>query len=170
MHSDSISTISDGHDFFIGEEHNRSILPYWITDLPPSYAAATSQQRENVTGRISPYNPPPPYTMAMETSTTGQISPTVPSEESHSTGGQHQDQNGNTHTPDTLTLHQPHPYRVSVNSSQNCGPPERTHSLRIPKNAVRLSSHDCRHETHSLDRHLAKCGIKKTSDDSSNMC
>ena len=108
--------------------------------------------------------------MAVETPTTGQISLTDPSEESHSTGGQHQHQSGNIHTPDTLTLHQPCLYRVSINSLQNCGPPERTHSLRIPKNAVRLSSHDCKHDTHSLDRHLATCRIKKTTDDSSSVC
>jgi len=108
--------------------------------------------------------------MAVETPTTGQISPTAPSEQSQSTGGQHQLQNGNIHTPDTLTLHQPHPYRLSINSSEHCGPPERTHSLRIPKNSVRLSSHDCKHDTHSLDRHLAKCRVKKTTDDNSSAC
>lgn len=108
--------------------------------------------------------------MAVETPTTGQISSTAPSEESHSIGGQHQHQNGNIHTPDILTLHQPRPYRVSINSSQNCGPAERTHSLRIPRNAVRLSSHDCKHDTHSLDRHLAKCRIKKTTDDNNSEC
>lgn len=170
MHSDSISTISDGHDIATGEQHNRAILPYWIIDLPPSYAAATSQQHENATGRISPNIPPPPYSMAMDTPTTGQISPTAPSEDSHSTGAQHQHLNGTIHTPDTLTLHLPHPYRVSANSSQNCGPPERTHSLRIPKNEVTLSSHDCKHDTHSLDSHLAKRRIKKTTDDSSSGC
>lgn len=170
MHSDSISTISDGHDIVISQEHTRSILPYWITDLPPSYAAATSQQAENVTGRISPYIPPPPYTMVVEPPTIGQSSPTALSEEIHSTGAQHQHQNGNIHTPDTLTLYQPHPYRVSINSLQNCGPLERTHSLRIPKNAFRLSSPDCKHDTLSLDGHLAECRINKTTDDNSSVC
>lgn len=94
--------------------------------------------------------------MAVETPTAGQISPATPSEGSHPTGEQHQHPNGKIHTPDTLTLNQPYPYTVSINSSQNCGPPERTHSLRIPKNEVTLSSHDCKHDTHSLDRHLAK--------------
>jgi hypothetical protein len=170
MHSESVSTISDGHDVSTGGQDNRAILPYWITDLPPSYAAATSQQHENATGRISPNIPPPPYAMTVEIPTTGQISPAAPSEDNHSTGAQHQHLNGKIHIPDTLTLHQPHPYRVSVNSSQNCGPPERTHSLRIPKNEVTLSSHDCKRDTLSLDRYLAKRRIKKTTDESSSVC
>lgn len=173
MHSDSISTVSDGHDSVMVGEHNRSILPYWITDLPPSYAAATSQQAENVTGRISPYVPPPPYTMAVEPSTDGQSSSTASSGESQSARQQHQHQNGNirVHTPDTLTLHQPHPYRVPINSLQDCGPPEHTHSLKIPSNAVRLLPPDCKHnDTHSLDRHLAERRIKETTDDSSSVC
>lgn len=169
MNSESISTISDGNDVATGEQHNGAILPYWITDLPPSYAAATSHQQENATGRISPNIPPPPYVMNVETPTTGQISPAAPSEDSHSTGAQHQHLNGKIHTPDTLILHQPHPYRVSVHSSRNCGPPERTHSLRIPKNEVTLSSYDCKHDTCSLDRHIAKRRIKKTTDDGSSM-
>lgn len=109
--------------------------------------------------------------MAVGPPTTGQSSSIASSTDSHSAGQQHQHQNGNIHTPDTLTLHQQHPYRMSVNSLQDCGPPERTHSLRIPSNVVRLSPPDCKHnDTHSLDRHLAEHRIKKTTDDNSSEC
>ncbi|XP_067000913.1 uncharacterized protein [Anabrus simplex] len=55
VHSDSISTISDGRDHFyeIAVPHNTS--DYWISDLPPSYAVATAMP-------TSPENQlPPPY-------------------------------------------------------------------------------------------------------------
>lgn len=43
MHSDSVSTISDGRDnFYEVGHHLQNSPPYWIADLPPSYAAATA--------------------------------------------------------------------------------------------------------------------------------
>ncbi|XP_021919352.1 uncharacterized protein LOC110829670 isoform X2 [Zootermopsis nevadensis] len=147
MHSDSVSTISDGHDNIEGEEYNRSILPYWITDLPPSYAAATSQQAEAVTGTISPYSSPPPYSTVVEHSS-GQNSVT---EE------QRQHTSGNILSSDTLTLPPQCPSRTSRILLQDCGPPEHIHSLKIPSSVVRLSQSAYKHcNTLSLERRPAE--------------
>ncbi|XP_023702776.1 uncharacterized protein LOC111861992 isoform X2 [Cryptotermes secundus] len=161
MRSDSISTISEGRDNSEGGEHNRNILPYWITDLPPTYAAATVQQGETVTGRNSPNSPPPPYSMAVG----------LHLGESNSAEEQLQHHGGNIHIPDALILPPPSPSVVSRHLFQVCGPPERIHSLRIPRSDVRLSQSYCKHsDTLSLDGHLAEQRLKKTTADSSSTC
>lgn len=158
MRSDSISTISEGRDNSEGGEHNRNILPYWITDLPPTYAAATLQQGETVAGRNNPHSPPPPYSMAVG----------LPLGEGNSTEEQCQHHGGNIHSPDALILPPSCPSRVSRHLSQVCGPPEHIHSLRIPRTDGRLSQSNCKHsDTLSLDGHLAEQRPKETADSSS---
>ncbi|KAJ9583772.1 hypothetical protein L9F63_021862 [Diploptera punctata] len=68
INSDSISTISDARDLTVGD-FNRSILPYWITDLPPSYAAATSGINSPdiaPTHDTNTQSPPPPYSSVVD--------------------------------------------------------------------------------------------------------
>jgi len=125
------------------------MLPYWITDLPPTYAAATSQA-ETSTGGISPSSPPPPYSVVVE----------FPYRESSSTVGQPQHQDGNIDMPDTLTLPPPCPSRVS----RTCGPPEHIHSSQILSSVIR--QYDCKH---SNTLSLGEQGINKTTADGSSV-
>lgn len=135
--SDSVSTISDNvaHQ----GDCNRSVLPYWITDLPPSYAAATSRPEDSV----SPYPPPPAYSTVVEL-------PPPPQQ------------------PEVTTA--PQPSRDPNSLFLSCGPPERIHSLRIPKSVVR-SSPSKNSDALSLDGHLSERERRNSAmDDSSSTC
>lgn len=136
-HSDSVSTISDNvaHQ----GDCNRSVLPYWITDLPPSYAAATARHE----GSVSPYPSPPAYSTVVE------LSPVPPQPE--------------------VAAAPPQPSRDPGSLFPDTGPPERIHSLRIPK-SVRLSPSK-NSDALSLDGHLSERERNSSAmDDSSSTC
>lgn len=138
INSDSISTISDARDLTIGDT-NRSILPYWITDLPPSYAVATSGSPVSpdvVPTHGSNSQPPPPYSSVIDLA----AAENIPSQEP---------QTSNQQTDNIITQN-------SINKTlvPDTGPPERVHSLRIKSNVARQSNCD----TRSLDGHLTERG------------
>ncbi|PSN51001.1 hypothetical protein C0J52_08582 [Blattella germanica] len=121
-------------------DYNRSILPYWITDLPPSYAVATSGSTScaDTTEGMNANPPPPPYSSVVQ----------IPIINNLSTEQQQTVNAANIHNLSLPPLYTP---RMPV---EEIGPPVRVHSLRIKSNSARKS--DC--DTRSLDGRLSDRG------------